>query len=1157
VKKRLSILITFVLLMTMVLQVGVSAESVYTVKAGDVLWQIAEQYDLEWEQLAEYNQLDNPNLIYVGQQLKIPMTGDVVVDETDKDKDDGNVTPMTDMSLTLLATSDLHGRIYPYEYAIDSEDMDAGIAKIQTLVKAERAASDNVILMDLGDTVQDNSAELFNSDPIHPMIKALNYMNYDTWTIGNHEFNFEKAFLEKNIATFEGDVLSANTYKTDGSYFVKPYTVIEKNGIRVAIVGLLPPHIPTWEASSPEHFEGLTFAGTVEGAKKAVADLAGKYDVLVGAFHLGQDDDHAYEGAAAIANALPEFDVIFMGHAHSKVSEAEVNGVKLVEPGSYGWALSKATVELTKTADGFDVASVTTANIETYEVEADADMLEEFKYVHEASLEDANTVVGEVTSDFIEGVDYITGEANVTTMPTSQVMDTALIDLINDVQMFYTESEISSAATFKNDMNLVAGDFKKKDVANIYKYPNTLVGVHITGANLKAYMEWSAAYYNTYVPGDVTVSFDENIRGYNYDMFSGVTYDIDISQPVGSRITNLLMDGMAIEDDKEYKLAVNNYRFGTLLGLELVTEEDKYYDSYAQMQDAGRIRDLIIKYINEEKGGIATPTVDNNWRIVGNTFEHPLKDAALDLVVSGEVEIATSEDGRTPNVKSINVYDLIKDGYFPDYDALTVLHTNDMHGFFVEGAYDGMGAAKLKTVFDMYRSMNDSTLVLDAGDATQGANLVTLSEGEKAIEVMNALGYDAMTTGNHEFDYGQEPLLNNAEMAKFPIMAANVKYEDGTDFLTPYVIKEVDGMEVAIFGLLTPDTTFLSHPDNSKGLVFEDPIAVAKDLVPMLHDEADVVIALVHLGDEGTATATSIDLANEVEGLDLIIDGHSHSMYPYGSKVNDTLIVSTGEKTKNVGVVEFSLMDGEVVSTDAHLFTKADSMNIEADVEVMAIVEAIQEANAIIEQEVVATTPEILVGERGDVRTGETNLGNLIVESLLDISGADVALTNGGGIRASIDAGEITKGEILTVLPYGNTVRVIEVTGADLVAAIENGISDYPEAKGAFPHIAGMTVEFDSSKMAGDRVVSAMIDGIQIVDNATYTLATNDYLVAGGDGYTMFTDKKVVAEFGAMDEVLTDYINANGTEKGALTGRIKDIAGQAMSMLVDVFKIAS
>ena len=663
-KKRLSILIIFVLLMTMVLQVGVSAETVYTVKAGDVLWKIAQEYNLEWEQLAEFNQLNNPNLLYIGQQLKIPMKEEM---------------PTEKLTLTLLATSDLHGRIYPYEYAIDSEDKDAGIAKIQTLVKAERQANENVILMDLGDTVQDNSAELFNADPIHPMIKALNYMKYDTWTIGNHEFNFEKAFLEKNIATFEGDVISANTYKTDGSYFVKPYTIIEKNGIRVAIVGMLPPYIDIWEASSPEHFDGLNFEGTVESAKKVVADIAGQYDVLVGAFHLGQDGEHGYEGAAAVANAVPEFDVIFMGHAHSKVSEAEVNGVKLVEPGSYGWALSKAEVTLDKVENGLEVDTITTANIETYDVEADTDMLETFKYVHEASLADANTVIGEVTRDYIDGVDYITGESTVTTMPTSQVIDTALIDLINTVQMFYTNAEVSSAATFKNDMNLLAGDFKKKDVANIYKYPNTLIGVNIRGENLKRYMEWSASYFNTYVPGDITVSFDENIRGYNYDMFSGVTYDIDISEPVNNRIKNLMIDGMPVEDEKTYKLAVNNYRFGTLLGLELVSEEDKYYDSYEQMQDAGRIRDLIIKYIQEEKGGIATPSVDNNWSIIGNEFEHPLKEEALERVESGEIVIPTSEDGRTPNVESINIYELIEDGYFPDANPLT-FDSNDFLG---------------------------------------------------------------------------------------------------------------------------------------------------------------------------------------------------------------------------------------------------------------------------------------------------------------------------------------------------------------------------------------------------------------------------------------------------------------------------------------------
>ncbi len=233
------------------------------------------------------------------------------------------------------------------------------------------------------------------------------------------------------------------------------------------------------------------------------------------------------------------------------------------------------------------------------------------------------------------------------------------------------------------------------------------------------------------------------------------------------------------------------------------------------------------------------------------------------------------------------------------------------------------------------------------------------------------------------------------------------------------------------------------------------------------------------------------------------------------------------------------------------------SADIEGDAEVAALIASIQEENAVIENMVVANTLEELIGERAFVRTGETNLGNLIAESLLDISGADVALTNGGGIRTSIDVGEITKGEVLTVLPFGNTVTVIELSGADIIAAIENGIEDYPEAKGAFPHIAGMMVEFDSSKEPGSRVVGLTVGGVAIDETATYTLATNDYLVAGGDGYTMFKDKPVVNEYGAMDEVFIDFINANGTAKGAITGRIKDIADDLSSFLMEFFQSAA
>ena len=564
-------------------------------------------------------------------------------------------------TITILETADLHGRIYPYEYAIDSYDDDTGLAKIATLIKQERAIDPNALLIDCGDTVQDNSADLFNDLPVHPMIEGLNFLDYDVWVIGNHEFNYEKAFLEKNVATFKNSVLSANILKTDGTYFVKPYEIFEVNDVRVAIVGMTPPHITQWEASAPEHFEGLTFPGTVEQSKKVIAELEGKYDVLIGAFHLGPEGDHGFEGSKTIAEACPEYSVIFCGHAHSKYNEV-TNGVHIIEPGKWGWALAKAVIKLEKTDDKWEVVEVVTENLETKTVKEDEDVLAKFKFVHEQSIADANLIVGEITADFIASPDYITGEAEITTMPTSQLVDTSVIDLINEVQMFYTEADVSSAALFNFGSNLLKGPFKKKDVAFIYLYPNTLVGTKITGANLKKYMEWSASYYNSWKDGDVTISFNPDIRGYNYDMFSGMTYEVNLSKPAGDRVENILVNGLPLVDNNVYSLSLNNYRFGTLLGLELVTMDDRYYDSYETLQDAGRIQAMIVKYVQDEKGGALAPTVDNNWKITGVDLESPFKEVIFDMVRKGELSIPTSEDGRTLNVKALNVFELIDEG---------------------------------------------------------------------------------------------------------------------------------------------------------------------------------------------------------------------------------------------------------------------------------------------------------------------------------------------------------------------------------------------------------------------------------------------------------------------------------------------------------------
>jgi len=566
---------------------------------------------------------------------------------------------VAEQTIRIAATSDVHGRIYPYDYAIDGKDDDAGLAKVSTVVNSLRAENPNMILMDDGDTVQDNSSELFNDLEVHPMVEAMNSISYDIWTLGNHEFNFEKEFIERNISNFNGTVLSANIKnKKDGSNYVNPYQIFNVNGARVAVIGVIPPYVPMWESSSPSHFKGLEFNEILKSVQETVKELDGQYDILVGSFHMGREDEYGGAGIYDLANKVPEFDVIFGGHEHAKYVE-NINNTPIVEPGFAGWAVSKADIHVKKEEGKWVVKGIDVENIQTKTIEADQKILDEFKYVDDQAKSVANTVIGEVSETFITRPDFITGEDKVTTMPTAQLQPNAVIDLINDVQLKYAGADVSSAAFFKAEANLKAGNFHNKDVANIYKYANTLVGVNMTGENLLKFMEWSMSYYNTWNEGDLTISFNEDVRGYNYDMFAGVNYKVDLSKDAGNRVVDPKINGEAIDPAKIYKVAVNNYRFGTLTKNGWVKPEDKYYDSYEAMQDAGRIRDLIIKYTKEEKNGKLDPIIHNNWEIIGVKLDYPERDAIYEMIREGKIVIPRSSDGRTLNVKSINLKDYV------------------------------------------------------------------------------------------------------------------------------------------------------------------------------------------------------------------------------------------------------------------------------------------------------------------------------------------------------------------------------------------------------------------------------------------------------------------------------------------------------------------
>jgi 2',3'-cyclic-nucleotide 2'-phosphodiesterase (5'-nucleotidase family) len=470
---------------------------------------------------------------------------------------------------------------------------------------------------------------------------------------------------------------------------------------------------------------------------------------------------------------------------------------------------------------------------------------------------------------------------------------------------------------------------------------------------------------------------------------------------------------------------------------------------------------------------------------------------------------------------------LAQDGSF------TILHTNDTHGRVEEGSYAGMGFPKISTLVNQYRN-EGNVLLLDAGDTFHGQTIVNLNEGEAIVDIMNEMGYDAMTLGNHDFNFGQERIKELEEMANFPIVAANLD----PALVEPYVIKEINGMKIGIFGLATPETEYKTHPKNVEGLTFRSPSEVAQEMVDELEGQTDMIIALAHLGISEGSEYTSRRVAENVSGIDVIIDGHSHSALEEGLMVNGTLIGQAGEYDKNLGVVEVEMVEGNVENLTASLVSKEDAADVEKDQAVVSLIEEIKGENEEITSAVVGKTSVELNGERENVRTGETNLGNLLTDAMLAKVDADVAITNGGGIRASIDEGEITKGEVITVLPFGNTTVVKELTGAQLLDVVEHGLSKYPATEGLFPQVGGMKVIFDGSRPADERVIELRINGEPVEHDKAYHVATNDFMAAGGDGYETFADTETVVEAGGLEEVLMNYISEKGTVAPSKEGRI-------------------
>ncbi|WMM24299.1 5'-nucleotidase C-terminal domain-containing protein [Tissierella sp. MB52-C2] len=475
---------------------------------------------------------------------------------------------------------------------------------------------------------------------------------------------------------------------------------------------------------------------------------------------------------------------------------------------------------------------------------------------------------------------------------------------------------------------------------------------------------------------------------------------------------------------------------------------------------------------------------------------------------------------------------------------LTIVHVNDVHGNVTDDGENIIGFAKLKTVVDNLKAENPNVLLLGGGDMIHGTNLVTLSKGDVMINLMNALKFDASVIGNHEFDYNTERLVELKEKAKFPFLGANIVKKDGSKAeFEEYVIKEFEGLKVGIFGLSTEETVYKANPTFFKDIEFSSPVEVAEKMVKKLQDEkVDIIIALTHLGlDEESKKAgatLSSDVAEKVKGIDVIVDGHSHTELPEGKLVEDTLIVQANEHMKRIGIAELEIADGKVVNKTAKLLDYEGTKEVTPNEEIKAEIEKVEEENKKVLETVIGKTTVKLEGERTVVRGNESNLGNLLTDAMLNLSGADVAITNGGGIRASIEAGDITLDNIHTVFPFSNYPVVIEVTGKALLEALEFGNDAYPEVAGKFPHVAGMTYKIDPNKEVGNRIVDLLVNGEKLDLDKKYKVVTNDFMSVGGDGYTMFEGAPVLAQYGLLSEVIAEYITELGEIAPEVEGRV-------------------
>ena len=477
---------------------------------------------------------------------------------------------------------------------------------------------------------------------------------------------------------------------------------------------------------------------------------------------------------------------------------------------------------------------------------------------------------------------------------------------------------------------------------------------------------------------------------------------------------------------------------------------------------------------------------------------------------------------------------------------LVIYHTNDMHARVTPDDDNGMsvGLAELAAVVKKTKATNPDTLWLDAGDTFHGMPMINISRGMNMVELVNAAGIDAMSPGNHDYNYGVDRLIELSKKLKVTVLSANtVKRGTNKYVFKPYKIYKLpNNIKVGVFGLTTPETAYKSNPKNTEKIEFLNPVEQSKLMIKKLRPKCDVIIAVMHMGVDASSKFTSERIANEAPGIDLIVDGHSHTVLPEGINIGDTLIVQTGWHEHMLGKVNISLKDHKITSKQAQLISKDDIQKMpmfnKQDKAVLDKLKELETRNEKLFNEVIAHSDRNLTSARLVVRRHEAELGNLCADAFRWRTGSDIAIINGGGMRSDLPAGDITRGAVMSIFPFGNTIQVAEIQGKAIREMLEHSVFAYPASFGGFLNVSGMTFSFDPTQPVGQRIKDIYIDKEKLDESKTYTITGNDFLFAGGDDYSMLNGLKIIGEYETCEGALVDYLNQVGMNDIEV-GRIK------------------